>query len=196
VLGYHHPLRIAKQYGTLDLLSGGRVILGVGIGSLTAEFKLLRVERKGRAARTDDAIRALRASMSTPMPEYHGPFFSYAGMSVRPHSVSPRVPIWVGGKTIQSLRRAARLADGWMPFGLTMQERGRLLTEVDAPPDFEVVLPIGHPIDPGTRASDTRRRLEELRDAGATIISCTVAARSAAHYCEQLAALKELADTT
>ena len=60
VLGYHHPLEIAKRYGTLDRLSGGRVILGVGVGTLKEEFDLLGVPFDDRGARADDALRALK----------------------------------------------------------------------------------------------------------------------------------------
>src|ERR687895_2969751 len=64
VLGYHHPLEIAKRYGTLDAISGGRVILGVGVGTLAEEFELLGAPFRDRGPRADDALRALRASLS------------------------------------------------------------------------------------------------------------------------------------
>src|SRR3954466_14958807 len=119
VLGYHHPLDIVKRYGTLDRVSGGRLILGVGIGSLAEEFDLPGVPCGKRAARADDAIAAIRASMSTPTPCYAGAFYEYRGLTVEPCAQQQRVPIWVGGRTSASLRRAVRLGDGWMPFGLT-----------------------------------------------------------------------------
>lgn len=68
VLGYHHPLEIAKRYGTLDRVSSGRLVLGVGIGSLAAEFELLGARFDKRGARADDALRALRAALSTESP--------------------------------------------------------------------------------------------------------------------------------
>ena len=70
VLGYHHPLEIAKRYGTLDLVSGGRLILGVGVGTLREEFDLLDAPFEDRGARADDAIAALRASLSVREPAY------------------------------------------------------------------------------------------------------------------------------
>src|SRR5213593_4751925 len=77
VLGYYHPLQIAKSYGTLDHISGGRLILGVGVGSLREEFELLGRPFEDRGARADDAIRALRASLSRRTPSYRGAFYGY-----------------------------------------------------------------------------------------------------------------------
>ncbi|MGY4708568.1 LLM class F420-dependent oxidoreductase [Mycolicibacterium sp. CBM1] len=194
VLGYHHPLEIAKRFGTLDLLSGGRLVLGVGVGSLAEEFDLLGAPFVDRGERADDAINALRASLSTPRPAYHGSHYRFEGFAVQPCAVQPRVPIWVGGRTLRSLRRAARLADGWMPFGLSAPDIADMLTEVDLPPDFEVALPTGHALDPMADPERTRKRLNTLRDVGATIATCSVSATASGHYCEQLAALRELAD--
>ena len=84
VLGYHHPLAIAKRYGTLDVVTGGRVILGVGVGSLQEEFELLGAPFDDRGARADDAMRALRASLSQPEPEYHGEYYDFEGFLVDP----------------------------------------------------------------------------------------------------------------
>src|SRR5262249_35844968 len=79
VLGYHQPMEIVKRYGTLDRVSGGRLILGVGVGSLREEFDLISAEFDDRGARGDDAIRALKASFGKEMPEYHGEYYDYEG---------------------------------------------------------------------------------------------------------------------
>ncbi|WP_255799519.1 LLM class F420-dependent oxidoreductase [Mycobacteroides abscessus] len=194
VLGYHHPLEIAKRYGTLDRVSGGRLVLGVGIGSLAAEFELLGVPFDRRGARADDALRALRVALSNETPDYRGPFYTFSGLTVLPQPAQPRVPLWVGGRSPASLRRAAAMADGWMPFGLDASAITQLLTTVDTPSGFDVVLGSGR-LDPEADATGTRHRLLELRAAGATVISCSVVARSAEHYCTQLPLLKEIADT-
>jgi len=76
VLGYHHPLALTKSYGTLDRLSGGRVLLGVGVGSLRAEFDLLGAAYDDRGDRADDALRALRASWGRSRPSYHGRYYT------------------------------------------------------------------------------------------------------------------------
>lgn len=194
VLGYHHPLAIAKRYGTLDRISGGRLVLGVGVGSLAAEFDLLGAHWEDRGPRADDAIRALRASLSTPRPQYTGEFFGFESMAVEPCATQPRVPIWVGGRTGRSLRRAVALGDGWMPFGLRTAEIAKMIAAIDLPEGFDVVLATGHAVDPGGRPEQTMHRLTELAEAGATAVTCSVAATSAAHYCDQLAALRQLAD--
>ena len=193
VLGYHHPLEIAKRFGTLDLLSGGRLVLGVGVGSLAEEFDLLGAEFDGRGERADDAIRALRASLSTTRPSYRGTHYRFEGFAVEPCAVQEKVPIWVGGRTLRSLRRAVTLADGWMPFGLSTADLETILARVDVPAGFETVLPAG-PLDPLADADRTTQRLTVLRDVGATAVTVTVSAESADHYCDQLASLRDLAD--
>lgn len=194
VLGYHHPLEIAKRYGTLDRLSDGRVVLGVGVGSLAAEFDLLGAVYDGRGERADEAIAALRESLCDDRPQFHGRFYDFEGFVLQPRAVQPRVPIWVGGRTLRSLRRAVRLGDGWMPFGLGTEQITAMLARVTAPPDFEVVLPTGRAVDPMADPTGTRGRLTTLRATGATAITCSVSAESVAHYCEQLCALRRLAD--
>jgi probable F420-dependent oxidoreductase len=193
VLGYHHPLEIAKRYGTLDRISGGRVTLGVGVGSLAAEFELLDAHWPDRGDRADDALRALRASLSTPQPQYEGKYYRYRSVVVEPCALQPRVPIWVGGRTRRSLRRAVELADGWMPFVLRAAEISRLLSETSPPAGFDVVLATGRPLDPGGDPADTVERLRGLQAAGATAVSCVVAADSAEHYCDQLEKLSAFA---
>src|SRR5204863_64129 len=82
VLGYHHPLAIVKRYGTLDHVSGGRVILGVGVGTLKEEFDLLGAPFDDRGDRADDALRALRAGLSSNEPVYAGKYYSFGGLTV------------------------------------------------------------------------------------------------------------------
>lgn len=195
VLPYHHPLELAKRYGTLDRLSGSRLVLGVGIGSLREEFDLIGAPWEKRGARADDAIRALRAAMGRAEPAYEGPFYSFSEMTVLPHAERTDVPIWVGGRTEASLHRAVTLGDGWMPFGLKLSEIRALLAETAAPAGFEVVLSTGHAVDPIGDPTGTRKRLATLAAAGATVASCTISATSAAHYRDQVARLSEIAET-
>lgn len=194
VLGYHHPLAVAKRYGTLDRVSGGRLVLGVGVGSLAEEFDLLGARWEGRGAAADDALAALRAAMGVREPAYDGTHYEFSGFVVEPHAVQARVPFWVGGRSARSLRRAVDLGDGWVPFGLRPEEMGEMLRSVDLPDGFEAVLGPGRPLDPAGDPDRAVRALTRLRDAGATVVTATLAAESAEHYCEQLDALKSLAD--
>jgi probable F420-dependent oxidoreductase len=193
VLGYHHPLELAKTYGTLDRISNGRVILGVGVGSLREEFELLGVPFDDRGARADDAMRALRASLSRTEPSYDGVFYRYGGVIVDPHAAQSHVPLWVGGRTRRSLRRAVELADGWMPFGLTVDEMAAMLRTVEAPATFELALSPERALDPGNDAGRVAEVLERLRAAGATVVNARIVGHSLEHYIEQLEALAAVA---
>ncbi|MHB1776108.1 MAG: LLM class F420-dependent oxidoreductase [Acidimicrobiales bacterium] len=201
VLGYHHPLEIAKRYGTLDHVSGGRVILGLGVGSLREEFELLGVPFDDRGARADDALRALRAAWGRPRPDYDGPYYRFAGMLVDPCATSTDVRLWIGGRTARSLRRAVELGDGWMPFGLRPDEIGPMIDRARATDawaarrqPFEVLLQTGRPVDPVGDPGGARRIVGRLVDAGATGLQLRFVHHSAAHFVEQLGALAELVE--
>jgi probable F420-dependent oxidoreductase len=189
VLGYHHPLEIAKRYGTLDEVSGGRLILGVGVGTLKEEFELLGAPFEDRGARADDALLALRSALSDPEPSYDGAYYAFGGLVVRPHARQARVPIWIGGRTLRSLRRAARLADGWCPFAVSATQAQKWLQQVETPDGFTVRLGPGRPLDPVADGSAAVDALGELAQAGATIAEAHVVHHSLVHYLEQLEAL-------
>jgi probable F420-dependent oxidoreductase len=192
VLAYHHPLEIAKRYGTLDKVSNGRLILGVGVGSLKEEFDLIGAPFDDRGPRGDDALRALRASLSVPEPTYHGEFYSFGDMVVDPCAVQDHVPIWIGGRTLRSLRRAATLADGWAPFNVSLQQVRDWLGRFELQPGFEVVLPPVAPLDPINEPERTRDVLGDTAAHGASIISAMFNHTSLRHYLENLQALAEL----
>lgn len=192
VLGYHHPLEIVKRYGTLDLISNGRVILGVGVGTLKEEFDLLGAPFDDRGARADDALRALRASLSSNEPAYEGPYYSFGGLTVDPCAVQDHLPIWIGGRTLRSLRRGARLADGWCPFNVPVDQAAEWLTQVDLPAGFEVVLPPNRPFDPLGDPGGTQQALRDMAGAGITTASAHFVHHSIDHYLEQLEALADL----
>jgi probable F420-dependent oxidoreductase len=191
VLGYHHPLEIAKRYGTLDQLSGGRLILGVGVGSLREEFDLLGASWDDRGARADEAMTALREALPTNHPVHQGDHYNYDSFVMDPCALQPRVPIWVGGRTRRSLRRAVEFGDGWMPFGLAAAEISTMLATVELPEVFDIALATG-PLDPMGAPQQTLDELGALEDAGATAATCVIASRSATHCCEQLGALADL----
>ncbi|MGH9274118.1 MAG: LLM class F420-dependent oxidoreductase [Acidimicrobiales bacterium] len=192
VLGYHHPLEIAKRYGTLDQVSGGRLILGVGVGTLREEFDLLGASFEDRGPRADDALRALRAALSSPEPSYDGEHYSFGGLVIDPCAVQPHVPIWVGGRTLRSLRRAVELADGWCPFATSPVQAREWLDRMVLPDGFEVVLPPRRPLDPLGDPGQAADALAELVEAGATNARVSFVHDSLSHYLDQLEALTVL----
>ncbi len=201
VLGYHHPLEIAKRYGTLDVISSGRLILGLGVGSLKQEFDVLGLggaEFVERGARGDDALRALRASLGQREPAYHGPYYDFAGLVIDPCAVQQDMPLWIGGRSARSLRRAVELGDGWMPFGLDYDAMTALLAKARELPSWqmrnrplEVILRPPGLLDPIGDAEACAGHLRKVFGVGATKADLHIASTSSAHFVEQLEALAE-----
>ncbi|WP_307135876.1 LLM class F420-dependent oxidoreductase [Streptomyces aurantiacus] len=118
VVGLRHPLATAKQYATLDHLSGGRLILGVGAGHVREEFEALGADFERRGAVLDECVDALRAALGPDeYPSHHGKLYDFEGLGQRPRPTQERVPVWVGGSSPAAVRRAAVRGDGWLPQG-------------------------------------------------------------------------------
>ncbi|MFE0726671.1 TIGR03619 family F420-dependent LLM class oxidoreductase [Streptomyces antibioticus] len=129
VVGLRHPLLTAKQYATLDHLSDGRLILGVGAGHVREEFEVLGVDFERRGAVLDETIDALRAALGPEeYPAHHGKRFDFEGLGQRPRPAQDRVPLWVGGSSPAAVRRAALKGDGWLPQG---DPRNRLPAQIE-----------------------------------------------------------------
>ena len=167
-------LEVVKTYGTLDRISGGRVILGVGVGSLQPEFELLEVPFDDRGPRADDAMRAIRASLAKPEPSYDGPYYRFGGMIIDPCAVQAHMPIWVGGRTRRSLRRAVELGDGWMPFGLGVDELGTLVKSVGIPAGFDLALSPDRALDPGGGTERVLDTIGQMESIGTTVINARI----------------------
>jgi probable F420-dependent oxidoreductase len=134
VLPYRHPLVTAKAWTTLDLLSGGRAILGVGAGHVEAEFDLLGVDFAGRGRDLDDKIGRVRRAFTDEVVD---------GAVVLPRPARPGgPPIWVGGSSPAAIRRAVRLGDGWLPQGPPAAGMKATIEQIRAERD-------GRPIDIG-----------------------------------------------
>ncbi len=186
-LGYHHITcseHVAVPAGDiaaqLDAISGGRLILGVGVGSLEEEFALLGAPFADRGVRGDESLRELRRILGRREVD---------GFVVDPCAVQEHVPIWIGGRTRRSLRRAVELADGWAPFRLTAPEIAEMLDRAPVRPDgFEVVLfpePMPDPVGEPDRTQDI---VQPYIDAGATILNLRMRSESLAHCLEQIEA--------
>ncbi|MFD9824196.1 LLM class F420-dependent oxidoreductase [Streptomyces violascens] len=118
VVGLRHPLVTAKQYATLDHLSGGRLILGVGAGHVQEEFEAVGADFARRGPALDETIDALRAALGPEeYPSFQGERFAFSGLGQRPRPAQRHVPVWVGGSSPAAVRRAALRGDGWLPQG-------------------------------------------------------------------------------
>lgn len=118
VVGLRHPLVTAKQYATLDHLSGGRLILGVGAYHVREEFEALGVDFDRRGAVLDECVDALRAALGPDeFPSHHGKVYDFEELGQRPRPAQDRIPVWVGGSSPAAVRRAAVRGDGWLPQG-------------------------------------------------------------------------------
>lgn len=118
IAGQRQPAVVAKEVATLDVLSGGRVELGVGVGWLKEEFEALGVPFAERARRTDEAVAAMKALWSEPVASFSGEFTHFENCILSPRPVRGTIPIHVGGHTEAAARRAGRIGDGFFPaFG-------------------------------------------------------------------------------
>jgi probable F420-dependent oxidoreductase len=136
VLPYRNPLLTAKSVLSLDVLSGGRVILGVASGYLKPEFAALGVDFDERNELTDEAIDVMRRVWTEDEVVVDGRHFRTRGTSMRPHPPQqPGPPIWIGGNSTAAIRRAAERGQGWVPFpnpgGLTSRVRTPELSSLD-----------------------------------------------------------------
>ncbi|MEW1550566.1 LLM class F420-dependent oxidoreductase [Streptomyces tsukubensis] len=207
VAGLRHPLITAKQYATLDHLSGGRLVLGVGAGHVREEFEAVGADFEGRGRVLDETIDALRAALGPEeFPEHRGELFAFSGLGQRPRPAQERVPIWVGGSSPAAVRRAALKGDGWLPQGDPRAElpakiaRLRRLREaagIEAPAEIGAIaepLYVGEPGRPVGRRTLTGKPealAESLRayaDMGVTQIQVRFRSRNCRELTDQMAA--------
>lgn len=192
VLPYRHPLLVAKQYGTLDHLSGGRLILGVGSGHLKPEFKTLGADFERRGRVSDEYLRAIAAAWEEEVGRFDGETISFRDVMVSPRVAQrPRPPFWVGGNSGAAIRRAATLGEGWIPWQLGPEEFAGLATRARRLRDdsgrsgpFDLVAPLG--ASPDAAADAVIGEAARWRAAGATAFHVGVGADSFADYLRRL----------
>jgi probable F420-dependent oxidoreductase len=183
VLPLHNPVRLAKAIATLDVLSGGRVMVTFGAGMAPGEFTALGVDFRRRGRMMDEYIRAMTLLWTADEPEFHGEFVDFADIVFEPKPVQrPHPPVFVGGRSVFALRRAARLADGWVPSGAQGGSGPWLSGPSDLPwflaearrcegfegreRAFEIAMPaVPVLIDPNHRLTDTASRLTSTQQA-------------------------------
>ena len=127
VLPYRNPLVAAKAAATVDQASGGRFIMGIGVGWDEEEFKNLGLPFKERGRQTDEYIRIIKAAWSADQPSFSGKYMTFAGATFAPRPMQkPGPPLWVGGLpgalSSPALRRAAELCDAWHPLALSLDQ--------------------------------------------------------------------------
>ncbi len=206
VIALRHPLRSAKEFATLDALSGGRVICGVGAGHVAEEFEQMGPEFDHRGAATDEAIAGLANGLVNEFPLLPGPRWEASGLGLRPRPVqSPRPPIWAGGSSPAALRRTARFADGWLPQSLgpnvellaelrALREEHRDGAPLDIGGLAEFLYvgtpPSGLDLPKGTVAGRPGQVAEYLRpfaDAGVGQVQVRFPSRTVEELCDQIA---------
>ena len=119
LFGLRHPLSTARAFATLDQISGGRAIVGVGSGWYEGEWQAAGIDFRTRGRRLDEALEVARRLWTEPVVEHHGEFFDLPEVAFEPKPVQPRLPVIVGGESVAALRRAAR-CDGWISMPQTL----------------------------------------------------------------------------
>ena len=133
LLPQHQPLILAKELATLDVLSGGRLMVGVGVGWAEEEYQALGVPFPERGARADEYLDAMRAIWSEEKPAYHGQYVSFQGVQAYPHPIQqPTPPIITGGRAPAVIRRTVEQANGWYGFAFDLDETAAVLTQLRA----------------------------------------------------------------
>ncbi len=132
LLALRHPTVVAKITSTLDVLSGGRLIFGVGVGGENPkEFEACGIPHNERGARVNEGIEVLRALWTETPASFSGRFVKFDGVSIDPKPVQPGgPPIWIGGRSDAALRRAGRLGDGWVSYVVTPQRYKQSLAKI------------------------------------------------------------------
>jgi probable F420-dependent oxidoreductase len=128
VLPLHNPLVLAKELATVDVLSGGRLIFGVGAGYIAREFEAVGVPFDDRGARLEEYLAAIRAIWTQEHPSYAGRMLSFEGVQARPRPPQqPHPQVVMGGYAPAVMRRAVREADGWYGWGLDLEQTSRYI---------------------------------------------------------------------
>jgi probable F420-dependent oxidoreductase len=133
LLPLRNPVVLAKQLASVDVLSGGRLIFGVGIGNLEFEFDAVGMPFDHKGPRAEEAIAAMKALWSMDRAEFQGHYFSFSGVRAEPRPVQrPHPPIIFGGKSAYAFGRTARVGDGWYGYGLDLETTANCIEGIRA----------------------------------------------------------------
>ena len=175
VLPYHEPIALAKALTTIDVLSGGRLMVGVASGWLREEFDLLGVPFRERGARTDEYLAALRALWTEERVTFRGRFVRLEDAAFFPKPIQkPHPPIWIGGASAAAFRRVGRVGDGWLAVPRAPAELARDVAAIRREAEAAGRDPsrIGVAASGGARSvTELLDRIPALERAGATIVT-------------------------
>ena len=134
ILPLRNPVTLAKELATIDVLSRGRLIVGIGVGYVPGEYEALGVPFNTRGRRADEYVDALRMLWGDEQPSFHGDFVSFDGIQCRPQPVQrPGPPIHASGMSTAARRRAVCAREGWYGFFLDVDQTGEAVDELAAP---------------------------------------------------------------
>jgi probable F420-dependent oxidoreductase len=177
ILPQRQTVLVAKQAAEIDVLSGGRLRLGVGLGWNYVEYDALGEEFRTRGRRIEEQIEVLRKLWTQPLVTHHSTHFNIDNAGINPMPVQRPIPIWFGGAAEAALKRAARLGDGWMPAGRSPDDHTkRLVEQLHSFLQEAGRSPESFGIDPwvsihGVNRDVWRQRVEAWRALGATHIA-------------------------
>jgi probable F420-dependent oxidoreductase len=210
IAAYRHPLQTASAFGTLDHLSGGRAILGVGAGHVEGEFDALGVPFHERGAILDETLEALQHVYSGRYVSFQGKRYQYEQVGVAPQPVNGSLTTWIGGNSKAAWRRVGRYGDGYIPMGSPIDSYGEIIEVIresaaengrgDAPIDIGYMpswahLTGGPAADlPPTQIYGVEAYAADLRaarEAGANAIHVKFRGRTFEEYLEQFDAFAE-----
>lgn len=198
VLPLRQPVVLARQLGSLDHLSGGRVTFGLGVGGVLEEYDIVGVDRARRGARADEYIEAMRLLWTEEQAQYSGEFVSFPPTYCSPKPVqSGGIPLWIGGHTEATYERVARYGAGLAPGGVSPSRATELLENIRRkaenlgrdPESVGIVVMAG-----GTDRDALRRLLAEHREAGVTEVIVPAQGRTPDELREAVLAMPELLD--
>jgi probable F420-dependent oxidoreductase len=186
VLPYHNAIRLAKIAATLDVLSGGRLILGVGVGAVAPESEAMGSPYTERGAITDEAIAVMKALWTQEDPSFAGKYARFSGMPFSPKPLQrPHIPALIGGNSRTAIRRAVRLGDGWHPLAVSPDRLAQAIRDLHAQAQAagraisEIPVSLSIPLGPssaqraalGTEPGEIIRTIQAYADVGVQLLA-------------------------
>jgi probable F420-dependent oxidoreductase len=133
LLPQHNPLLLAKQLASVDVLCGGRLVVGIGVGSVEEEARAMATPMSERGSRADDYLKAMIALWTAEHPSYSGRHVSFSGINAYPRPrQKPYPPFVVGGRSEGALRRTVRFAAGWYGYAMSVDQTREVIQALDA----------------------------------------------------------------